>query len=74
MSRPVPLPRPYGEIRSFVVAGDERLLVDADGPPTGRQLLALWHAGALALVLPDPWNQFTKAAAAWAIDYTRGAR
>ena len=46
-------------------------LGDPDGPPTGRQLLVLWHAGALALVLPDPWNQFSKAQAAGAIDYVR---
>jgi hypothetical protein len=72
VSRPVPLPRPYGEIRAFVVVdGEERTLVDPEGSPTGRQLLALWHAGALALVLPDPWNQFTKAQAAWAIDYSK---
>lgn len=71
MSRPVPLPRPYCEVRSFVVDGEERLLVDPDGPPSGRQLLALWHAGALAHVLPDPWNQFTKGEAAWAIDYAQ---
>ena len=73
MSRPVPIPRPYREIRSFVVAGEERSLVGPDGPPTGRQLLMLWHAGAIALVLPDPWNQFTKAEAAWAISFTKGA-
>lgn len=71
MSRPVPIPRPYGEIHAFVMDGEERLLSDPEGPPTGRQLLALWHVGALALVLPDPFNQFTKAEAAWAIDWTR---
>lgn len=72
MSRPVPIPRPYGEIRSFLASGEERHLEDPDGPPTAKQLLALWHAGALALVLPDVWNQFTKAECAWAIDYTKG--
>ena len=51
--------------------GDHRMLTEADGPPTGRQLLALWHAGAIALVPPDPWNQFTKAQAAWAVDYVK---
>ena len=71
MSRPVPLSRPYREARSFYVHGEERFLVDPDGPPTGRQLLALWHGGALALVLPDPWNQFTKAEAAAAVDYVK---
>lgn len=74
MSRPVPIPRPYGEIRSFVTNSEERVLTDPDGPPTGPQLLALWRAGALALVLPDPWNQWTKAQCAWAIDYTRDDR
>jgi hypothetical protein len=72
MSRPTPISRPLGEIRSFVVDGEERILADPDGPPTGRQLLALWHADALALVLPDPANEFTKAQAAWAIDWARG--
>lgn len=71
VSRPVPLPRPYREARSFYVAGEERHLTDPDGPPTGRQLLALWNHGALALVLPDPWNQFTKAQAAAAVDYVK---
>lgn len=71
MTRPVPFPH-FGEIRSFIVDGEERFLGNPDGSPTGRQLLALWHAGALALVLPDPANElFTKAQAAWAIDYLR---
>jgi hypothetical protein len=68
---PVPLPRPYREIRSFFKNGEVTLLGNPDGRPTGRQLLALWHAGALALVLPDPWNQFSKAQAAGAIDCVR---
>jgi hypothetical protein len=71
MSRPVPIQRPYSEIRSFIANREERVLTDPDGPPTGRQLHALWHAGALALVLPDPWNHFSKAQAAWAIDWTK---
>ncbi len=71
MSRPVLLPRPYREARSFTVNGEQRHLTDPDGPPTGRQLLALWHAGALALVLPDPWNQFSKAEAAAVVDYVK---
>lgn len=71
MSRPVPLPY-VGATRSFVVDGEERHLENPDGPPTGRQLLALWHADCLALVLPDPCNEFTKAQAAWAIRWARG--
>jgi hypothetical protein len=59
-------------VRSFVVGGEERFLTDPDGPPTGRQLLALWHAGALALVLPDTWNQFSKAQAARVVGYVKG--
>lgn len=71
MTRPVPIPH-LGETCSFVVDGETRVLENPDGPPTGRQLLALWHADMLALVLPDPCNEFTKAQAAWAIDWARG--
>lgn len=70
MGRPVAIPN-VGELRSFTIDGELRHLENPDGPPTGRQLLALWHAGAIALVLPDPWNQFTKAQAAWAIDWAK---
>lgn len=70
--RPVAL-EPRGTLDSFVDprTGEPREILQPDGPPSGRQLLALWHRGAIALVLPDPWNQFTKGEAAWAIDYTR---
>jgi hypothetical protein len=50
--------------------GEWRDLQDPDGPPTPRQLLALWHAGALVITrTPDPCNQFAKSEAAWAIDW-----
>jgi hypothetical protein len=67
MIRPAPLDRPYPGTRTFMVDGDWRVLEGPDGPPTGRQLLVLWHQGALALAVSDPDNKFTKAQAAWAI-------
>ena len=62
---------PLGRIESFEIDGELRQLAEPDGPPTGRQLLALWGDGMLAIVRPDPRNEFTKAEAAWAINWSR---
>jgi hypothetical protein len=48
--------------------GRWRELSDPHGAPTGRQLLALWRAGALALVGFDPRHRFSKSEAAATID------
>lgn len=67
--RPIPLQ----ELRSFAVNGVVRDLVDPDGTPSAKQLLALWHAGALAIVHPDAErHQFSRSQAAWAISWLRG--
>jgi hypothetical protein len=63
------------EVLEFVDrrTGEVRSLADPHGPPSGRQLLALWHMAALAVVHPDnEKHDFTKAQAAWAIDWLRG--
>lgn len=65
-------PLPLHELRSFTCNGETRHLTEPDGAPTGRQLLALWHAGALAIVHPDAEHVFTRAQAAWAISSLRG--
>jgi hypothetical protein len=66
---------PLHELRSFVDrrTGEVRELTDPDGAPTGRQLLALWHVGTLAIVHPDGERHvFTRAQAAGAIAWLRG--
>jgi hypothetical protein len=66
---------PLRELRSFVDhrSGQLRELEEPDGPPSARQLLALWHAGALAVVFPDAERHvFTRAQAAGAIAWLRG--
>jgi hypothetical protein len=66
---------PLHEARSFVDprTGQLRELADPGGPPSARQLLWLWHAGALAVVFPDnESHQFTRAQAAGAIAWLRG--
>ena len=66
-------PLTLGEIRSFTFNGYERVMQNPDGPPTGRQLLALWHEGALAIVHPDAEaHVFSRAEAAWAISWLKG--
>lgn len=67
-----PQPLPLREMREFTVNGDLRHLDDPDGAPSVRQLMALWHAGALAVMHPDRDNKFTRAEAAWAIAWLRG--
>lgn len=65
---------PVREVRSFVDhEGHFRELVDPSAAPSARQLLALWHAGALAIVHPDAErHMFTRAQAAGAIAWLRG--
>jgi hypothetical protein len=68
--RPIPL----RELRSFEVNGRVRDLADPDGAPSAKQLLALWHAGALAIVHPDAEHHvFNRSQAAWAISWLRGS-
>lgn len=66
---------PLGEVRSFVDprTGERRHLTTPDGEPSRQQLLALWRHGMLAIVHPDAGNEFTRAEAAWAIDWVREA-
>lgn len=64
---------PLGEIHTFEHGGSIRELTDPDGEPSRAQLLALWRAGMLAVVEPAARNQFTKAQAAWVIDWARKA-
>jgi hypothetical protein len=66
---------PLHEVREFVDrrSGEVREITDPDGAPTGRQLLALWHMGALAIVFPDAERHvFSRAQAAGAIAWLRG--
>ena len=52
--------------------GEIRELRRPDDPPTARQLLALWHAGALAVVAdPGYTHRFPRAQAAYAVAYHR---
>ena len=68
--------QPLGEILCFVAPdGSLREIADPDGRPTGRQLEALWAAGALRITYPEPdVAPFTRAQAAWAIDHVRRTR
>jgi hypothetical protein len=49
-------------------SGELRALLNANGPPTSHQLVALHRAGALALTEPGYGESFTKAEAAYAVD------
>jgi hypothetical protein len=64
---------PVNEVRVFADpdSGELRALTNPDGPPSARQLLALWHLGALAIVVPGPEHAFTRAQAAGAIAWLR---
>lgn len=64
---------PLNEVRSFVDpdSGELRALTNPDGPPSWRQLLTLWHLGALAVVVPGETPPFTRAQAAGAIAWLR---
>jgi hypothetical protein len=54
-------------IVGFLFGDEWRELVEPDGEPTARQLLALNAAGCLELVWPGRAEPITKGEAAWAI-------